>query len=302
MPTARWANDSNSQAGRGSGILLGKGAERRSRDLEAYDQAPHDYASGVRKFEFDRNIYAHKSVREALRTAQHDKCCFCESKISHVGADDVEHFRPKGGIRQQRHDDLIQPGYYWLAYVWSNLYLACEDCNQRSKENLFPINHPNVRPRSHHDSTTCDDEQPIFIDPGDHQIDPEQLIGFREGEPYPIDGNERAKKTINELELGRQKLMEQRNEHVRLLELFSNMITWFRAGDLRGPKAASLVQKAANELAARTEDRAQFTATARHFLRDRLHRDLRFSLSATELIGYAHGGSFPTLMERPRNQ
>jgi hypothetical protein len=44
---------------------------------------------------------------------------------------------------------LEQPGYFWLAYVWANLFLACQLCNQSFKKNLFPLADPAKRARSH---------------------------------------------------------------------------------------------------------------------------------------------------------
>ncbi len=113
-------------------ILLDKGAAKRAEDEAAYEV-------GERSFAFDRGIYAHDSVRRALARAQHDKCCFCERKIE---AGDVEHFRPKAGFRQARYDPLETPGYYWLAYEWTNLDFACKSCNQRNKHDLFPLRDP----------------------------------------------------------------------------------------------------------------------------------------------------------------
>jgi uncharacterized protein (TIGR02646 family) len=275
-------------------VLLTEGSERRALDLAAYDQAPHEYANGTRRFVFDREIYAAPTVRAALRSAQHGKCCFCESKISHVGADDVEHFRPKAGFRQQRRDPLARPGYYWLAYEWTNLYLACRDCNTRHKQNLFPLEQPAARARDHHEASLCEQEQPTFVDPCDAQVDPETLIGFREGEPYAIDASLRASSTIRELELGRRELMELRADLVKVLRVLLESVLAFREGRLRGPAAPTLVLEAASILAERTEARAQFTAVTRHFLRDRLGQDLRFPLTTAELVGYAHGRPLPT--------
>jgi uncharacterized protein (TIGR02646 family) len=274
-------------------VLVEQGAEQRARDLAAYDEAPLEYVDGTRKFTFDRKVYAHESVRRALRAAQHDKCCFCESKISHVGADDVEHFRPKAGVRQQRFDGLVQPGYYWLAYDWTNLYLACRECNERNKQNLFPLERPEARPCSHHEAHKCEDEQPLFLDPGDPRVNPESVIGFREGEPYPIGGNVRAEVTMRELELGRRSLMERRDERIRVLRVLVQTIEAFRRGQLEGEQAGPLALEAAELLARFTEDRAAFTATTRHYLRARFGRDLRFPLGASELFAYAQGELLP---------
>ena len=133
-----------------------------------------NYDAGQRDFNFSSSIYGAKSVKNALIQAQHDKCCFCESKISHISYGDVEHFRPKGGWIQDSGDNLTQPGYYWLAYDWSNLFLSCQICNQRHKKNLFPLQDPLKRAQSHH--ADIDDEDPLFINPTDDN--PEELYRF----------------------------------------------------------------------------------------------------------------------------
>nr|WP_239015299.1 AAA family ATPase [Archangium violaceum] len=77
------------------------------------------------------------------------KCAFCESQLAHISYGDVEHFRPKAGWRQEEGGPLGRPGYYWLAYEWTNLFLACTLCNQQFKRNLFPLRTPSRRARSH---------------------------------------------------------------------------------------------------------------------------------------------------------
>src|SRR5436305_12373624 len=102
-------------------VLAAEGMDATTSNCAAYD-------GGITTFSFDTSLYGHDSVKRALKAAQHDKCCFCESKISHIAYGDVEHFRPKAGYRQHPADPLSRPGYYWLAYEWSNLYLACQMC------------------------------------------------------------------------------------------------------------------------------------------------------------------------------
>lgn len=75
------------------------------------------FEQGNPDFEFKSSIYGHDSVKTALRTMQHGKCCFCEAKITHISYGDVEHYRPKGGHKQVESDKLTQPGYYWLAPI-----------------------------------------------------------------------------------------------------------------------------------------------------------------------------------------
>ncbi len=73
----------------------------------------------------DRSVYGHDEVKAALEALFHGKCAYCEQFIEEF---DVEHFRPKSRIKTG--DKTSQPGYRWLAYAWSNLYLSCQRCNQ----------------------------------------------------------------------------------------------------------------------------------------------------------------------------
>jgi len=80
--------------------------------------------------------YAPKSVKNKLEEIYHKKCGYCESKIKHAAALQVEHYRPKAKVIE----DKIHQGYYWLGMEWSNLLLACPSCNnQGAKGNKFPI-------------------------------------------------------------------------------------------------------------------------------------------------------------------
>src|SRR5262249_41491941 len=110
----------------GPAVLRDRGRQAAAELARLYDSASADYDSGMQTFDFDQDIYAHGSVKEALRRAQHDKCAFCESKMCHTGFGDVEHYRPKAGYKQREGDALGRPGYYWLAYEWSNLLLSCQ--------------------------------------------------------------------------------------------------------------------------------------------------------------------------------
>ena len=94
-----------------------------------------DYDNGKSTFSFSSRIYGHKTVKETLKNLQYHKCCFCEAKITHISHGDVEHFRPKGGFQTSLNERLTKPGYYWLAYDFSNLFLACQICNQSYKKN-----------------------------------------------------------------------------------------------------------------------------------------------------------------------
>lgn len=197
------------------GVLTGRGRKSAKALCDEYQRHKQDYDRGDKKFEFDASIYASRSVKNALVRSQHGKCGFCESKVTHVAYGDVEHFRPKAGFVQSESDSLERPGYYWLAYSWSNLVFCCQLCNQRFKRNLFPLENPEERARSHGDDIAR--ERPLFINPT--VDDPAGLIGFREEIPYAKPGSKRGSVTIGALGLDRSELNEVRLDYFQMLVL-----------------------------------------------------------------------------------
>lgn len=195
-------------------VLRTTGKRKTQANCTSYTRNAAAYDAGQKKFDFDSNVYAHKTVKAALRKAQHDKCCFCESKLTHISYGDVEHFRPKGGVRQKSGDALGRPGYYWLAYEWSNLFLSCQLCNQRYKANLFPLKKPANRAKSHDDNVAT--EEPKFIDPSE---DVGRYISFREDVIFAVDDNSRGKATIKALGLARVELNDMRRDCYDILEV-----------------------------------------------------------------------------------
>jgi len=69
------------------------------------------------------NRYKQADIKKALCEHYKSKCAFCEAKVERT---DVEHYRPKSI-------------YYWLAYSWDNLLLACPTCNQDYKKAKFEL-------------------------------------------------------------------------------------------------------------------------------------------------------------------
>jgi uncharacterized protein (TIGR02646 family) len=210
------------------------------------------------RFEFAEDIYRHESVKAALRAAQHDKCAFCESKFSHVGYGDVEHFRPKAGYCQRDGSPLRRPGYYWLAYEWDNLFFSCQLCNQRFKRNLFPLRHPRRRALSHHDPLGR--EEPLLIDPG--RDDPAAFLRFREEVAEAVDENLVGKTTIAVLGLNRPELTEARRSRLRPVLLLLRV-----RGTLAALPATPEVEQHLLEIDAQlhalTRDEAEYAAMMR---------------------------------------
>ena len=180
-------------------ILTTRGSQKTRQDCNAYD-------SGSMEFDFERGIYASKKVTDCLREAQHGKCCYCESKFEGTSYAQVEHFRPKASVRQAKEADREHPGYYWLAYEWSNLFVSCRKCNT-SKSDLFPLADAR-RARSHRDDT--EDERALLVDPG--REDPRVHIRFRES--TVIYRTVVGKKSIEVLKLRRDPLDDDRERQL----------------------------------------------------------------------------------------
>ena len=208
-------------------ILTTQGAAETKAHRDAYVHDRKAYRDGTKTFEFTSAIYGHESVKKALIEAQHGKCAFCESRITHVQYGDVEHFRPKKGVLHGT--SLMRPGYYWLAYDWDNLLLACQICNQRHKRNAFPLLRGSVRARSHLGSIAK--ERPLFIHPG--QEDPQDEIEFRDHAPVAHNGSIRGRRTIIGLGLERRELMEERERHLEIIRHLSAARSALPQGPLR---------------------------------------------------------------------
>lgn len=183
-------------------VLRRRGEPATRKFCAQIDADPGAYQS----FGFNARIYGHPSVKEALRRAQHDKCAFCESKVTHISHGDVEHFRPKAGYRQRPGGPLVRPGYYWLAYDWSNLLFCCQLCNQQFKGNHFPLAARARRARSHRDDVSR--ERPLLINPAIE--DPSEFLEFRENIILAINGNARGVKSIEVFGLDRPMMEDRR--------------------------------------------------------------------------------------------
>lgn len=56
------------------------------------------------------------------------RCAYCEGRYIAGEFGDAEHYRPKSKVTEER-SGIEHPGYFWLAYEWHNLLLACRKCN-----------------------------------------------------------------------------------------------------------------------------------------------------------------------------
>jgi hypothetical protein len=185
---------------------------------EMYYQNPNTKAYGFA-------YYKEHDVVTALNTLFHNKCAYCEGKITSTGPIDVEHFRPKGRIE----GELNHPGYWWLATEWTNLLASCIDCNRGRNQTLLGSEDgqqltQGERLSGKHDHfpvagqrATCatDDhalEDPLLIDPT--CVDPGEHIGWKvvAEQPLAIGFSPYGQTSIDLFGLNRSKLAEARRE------------------------------------------------------------------------------------------
>jgi hypothetical protein len=82
------------------------------------------------------------NIKGFLFLLSNGKCGYCEGPVRAMGKGEVEHYRPKGAVS----GEPTHPGYYWLAYDFSNYIPSCSDCNSgKGKLNQFPIADPKKR-------------------------------------------------------------------------------------------------------------------------------------------------------------
>ncbi len=161
------------------------------------------------------------TVVEKLMKLYHDKCAYCESKEFDP---QVEHYRPKKRVVGA----AGHHGYFWLAFIWSNLVSTCFDCNKigRGKGNRFPLlggealrlKMPPLRPDNSLDTTqTRSDRPPLSLERPSllhPEIDhPEQCFSFNsKGKMKGIDAESRGAATIMICNLNRHNLLFRRKK------------------------------------------------------------------------------------------
>lgn len=135
-----------------------------------------------------RTNYKVAENKEAIKAACHDKCMYCESKISHVYHGDVEHIRPKSVFPESE-------------FEWSNLGYVCAKCNGAKGAKY---------------NEACPYVNPFEENPEDFFITRDCMLDARRG-------NERASLTISDIELNRPALFERRKEKLDNIQRFISL-------------------------------------------------------------------------------
>jgi hypothetical protein len=172
-------------------------------------------------FKASINEKLYKEFRDVfLFEAFHRKCAYCEVNHSDGYPLQVEHYRPKGEVTEDR--KLIEHlGYFWLAYEWWNLVLSCNNCNTNhtdplgeshpGKKNEFPVQGARVKcpsPEPDEWQNELDGEDATLLNPYFDQ--PEQHIDFVPATGAALPVSPRGVTTIETCDLSRPSLRDKR--------------------------------------------------------------------------------------------
>jgi hypothetical protein len=190
----------------------------------------------VAKGRYEETSSIWSEVKEVFIHLQNRKCVFCERQFESPEFGrieyDVEHFRPKSGVRSwpppdwpTTHDGPMgQPsprGYFWLAYNLQNYAATCKVCNSPLKSDFFPIAGGRVTTRRTIDQMAS--EKPYLCYPIGRVDDvPEKLVTFIATTAVPAarSGNRRRRGEviIDFFQLnGREQLHRERARMIMLL-------------------------------------------------------------------------------------
>jgi hypothetical protein len=203
------------------------------------------------------------------------KCAYCETVISSNQPGDVEHYRPKGRIRTKDgvvkvkigDKEMEHPGYWWLAYHWTNLLPSCIDCNRRrrhdddvmaGKSDYFEI----LGSRAVQPTDPLDAENALLLDPSSTAFDPDAHFEFKEdGTIKPLTEQASHSCTLLGLNL-REKLVSQRK--LVILQAKQAFVTFVREMPSTAPELLVPTRQQINDM---WEGRSEYSAFARTALR-----------------------------------
>jgi len=190
-------------------LLLGKRAQAAQKEADAFFSRPAPKRRQLR-FKFDRAVYGHHDVRQALDELFFSKCAFCERALGITSPLDVVQLRPQQGALDLG-GSLAPDHYWWLAYEWENLYPSCRDC-ARVRGTRFPVSEPRARVGTK--GPKLNRERPLLLDPC--RDDPEQHLLYG-NDGSVVSDDERGRVTCEMFDLNRPMLINARREALMLL-------------------------------------------------------------------------------------
>ena len=160
-------------------------AEKETLEAINYYADPKNFENNVKKTNKKApsfTVYKDKELKEEIKKLSDKKCAYCDSSFLANSNADIEHFRPKKAFnpfKNNEDEDLIEPGYYWLAADWHNLLWSCILCNRRNnldlpnevglaplgKKNRFPLTDETKRIRSHNQDLEKETTLLLILDP-----------------------------------------------------------------------------------------------------------------------------------------
>ena len=210
-------------------------------------------------------LWREPAVRNALWNMQKGRCCYCESLREPKRESDIEHFRPKTEITEECPS---RPGYWWLAYEWSNLFFACKICNEEYKRTHFPIR--GTRATGPGDELGAEDA--TLLNPSCDDLDDAIDFDWDTLEKnvfiFGVGGDaERVRTTVKIIGLNRPLLARQRWDALVPLRIIADSVIEARRDGL----SAANIQKAASVIRRVTARRsaAPFIGMKRRFFRAR---------------------------------
>ena len=127
-----------------------------------------------------KDRYRQKDVKTALEKMYSGHCCYCESIIGISTYGRIEHLKPKS-----------LPAFHKYSFDWNNLHWSCEVCNTSYKKTKWNFEHP-------------------ILDPSKDDIKSYLRMNLQTGEYEEINENPRAKTTIEDTGLNRERLVRAR--------------------------------------------------------------------------------------------
>lgn len=159
------------------------------------------------------NLYKPKKVKEALEIIYHRKCAYCEKSLKDADRH-VEHYRPK-------------VPYFWLAFSWDNLLIACKKCNEL-KSNQFTehlggtvlsYNNETLKTAQSQAKKYNAIELPLILNPEqetEESIQKHFTFNIDTAELIPLSAQMKA--TIDVCRLNRKELVEKRKDELTRLK------------------------------------------------------------------------------------
>lgn len=178
----------------------------------------------VRKPAPDRTLYA--AQQNWIAEKFFLKCAYCEVRLDPGNRrGQVDHYRPKGSVRNRAGevvtlqwgcvaDSRPHPGYYWLAYEWTNLLPVCAACNNRTnsfqgrkggKSEWFPVAGDAYTAEP---GKECECEKPLLLNPWID--DPAEHMRFCPANGMIAPVTERGAATVELFDLNRDGLVDER--------------------------------------------------------------------------------------------